>query len=236
MLAAPLTALLLLGQVARATPQQDLDLASRPDLPERNRMEAFDRLVAGGSTDISLIAQVASNENADTRERWVAIRVLGKVGGDRPRSLLVALLEDPQPAIRAAATQALGDVADARVSGAVALRLQDPAIIVRAAAAEALGKIGDADTVAALAQALLSRDNWYRGSSLWVRRHYVDSLGQIGSRKAIPTLLRCLDDADPQVVAGALGAFEAVAGFSYAEGRDSERQREAWRRWGQAQL
>ena len=31
-------------------------------------------------------------------------------------------------------------------------------------------------------------------------------------------------------------AFESIAGFSYAEGRDLERQRAAWRRWAQSQM
>lgn len=229
-------AALLLTAVAWATPQEDLTQAANPDLPEVARLEAFDRLVRAGATDMALVSRTAVEEDADTRARWVSIRVLGMVRGDRARTTLLGLMDDPQPAIRAAATQALGDLGDRNTAGAVAARLQDPAIIVRAAAAEALGKLGDAGAVPALSQALAARDNYYRGSSLWVRRHYVASLGQIGSRDAIPALVRALEDADPAVSGAAVAAFEDIAGFSYAEGRDLDRQRQAWRRWAQSQL
>jgi len=228
-------AVLLIG-LAFATPQEDLTLAANAEAPESVRLEAFDRLVRAGATNMALVSQTATDPEADTRARWVSIRALGMVRGDRARGALVSLLDDPQPAIRAATTQALGDLGDRQTAGKIAAKLQDPAIIVRAAAAEALGKLAQASTVPALSQALLDRDNFYRGSSLWVRRHYVDSLGQIGSRDAIPALLRALEDADPLVSNAAVGAFEDIAGFSYAEGRDLERQREAWRRWAQAQL
>jgi FOG: HEAT repeat len=154
----------------------------------------------------------------------------------RARATLLTLLDDEQPAIRAAAVQALGDLGDRKTAGVIAAKLQDPAVIVRAGAAEALGKIRDQGTVQALSDAVMARDNYYRGSSLWVRRHYVASLGEIGSRDAVPTLLRTLDDADEGVRTASVKALEGIAGFSYAEGRDLEQQREAWRRWAQAQV
>lgn len=226
---------LLFSLLAAAGPREDLVLAANDEAPEATRMAAFERLVTNGATDLSDVSRVATTEDADTRQRWVAIRVLGKLRGDRPRTLLLGLLDDPQPAIRTAAAQALGDLGDGTVARALSARLQDPAIIVRAAAAEALGKLRAESAVDPLSAALSARDNYYRGSSLWVRRHYVHSLGEIGSREAIPALQRCLDDTDTEVVREAVRAFEAIAGFSYAEGRDFGQQREAWRRWAGAQ-
>ena len=227
---------LCLATPAWADAAGDLAEAADSDIPEAARMAAFDRLVGTGQTNITHVRDVATAADADTRQRWVAIRVLGKVRGDGPRDVLLSLLDDEQPAIRAAATQALGDLGDRNTVPQLIEQLKDPAVIVRAGAAEALGKLGAGDAVSALADALMARDNYYRGSSLWVRAHFVASLGQIGSRDAVPTLLRALDDADVGVQLAAVSAMEQVAGFSYAEGRDAEQQRAAWRRWGQAQL
>lgn len=229
-------ALLLFASTARADASTDLVEAANGQVPESARMAAFDRLVRTGQTNITHVRQVAVGADADTRQRWVAIRVLGKVRGDAPRTVLLGLLSDEQPAIRAAATQALGDLGDRSTTPQLIAQLKDPAVIVRAGAAEALGKIGDGSAVSALADALQARDNYYRGSSLWVRAHFVAALGEIGDRAAVPTLVRALDDADAGVQRAAVGAMERVAGFSYAEGRDAEQQREAWRRWGQAQI
>ena len=97
---------------------------------------------------------------------------------------------------------------------------------MRAAAAEALGKLGSGDAVPALAAALDSEASYYRGSSLWVRKHYVVALGQIGDKDAVPALLRALDDSDREVAQAAVTAFEGVAGFSFSQGRsDQERSR-----------
>jgi HEAT repeat protein len=221
-------ALLLLLGLALAGPVEDLTLAANPNAPESARMEAFERLVRTGATNISHVA-------ADARERWVAVRVLGKVGGDAARTELLALIKNDMPAMRAAGAQALGDLGDSSLSVALNPLLQDPALIVRAAAAEALGKLRSADSVPALAAALAARDSYYRGSSLWVRRHYVVALGEIGHRSAAGTLVRCLDDADEAVAAEAIRSFERIAGFSFADGRSPTEQREAWKRWGMAQ-
>lgn len=231
----PSLAVLLFSLTALANPREDLSLAANKEAPEAARLAAFDRLVDNGATDIAHVSRVSVTEDADTRQRWVAIRVLGKVRGDRPRDVLLTLLENPQPAIRTAAAQALGDMGDGSIVASLTARLQDPAIIVRAATAEALGKLREESAVQALSLALGAQDNFYRGASLWVRRHYVASLGEIGSKEAIPALTRCLDDADAEVVREAVSAFESIAGFSYAEGRDFGQQREAWRRWGTAQ-
>ena len=118
----------------------------------------------------------------------------------------------------------------------IAQRLEDEAVIVRAAAAEALGKMADPKGILFLDKALASNQNLYRGSSLWVRRSYVEAIGQIAHKKGYPTLLRCLRDQDPQVVKASVLALEKTAGFSMAEGRSQEQEIAAWERWLNNQL
>jgi hypothetical protein len=221
---------------AHADVAEDLVLAANGDAPESTRLLAFDRIVQSGNTSIEHVRGVALDGEGDSRQRWVSIRVLGKVRGDAPKAVLIELLADEQPAIRAAAVQALGDLGDGRTAEPVAALLKDPAVIVRAGAAEALGKLASPSSVQPLADAVSARDNYYRGSSLWVRKHYVVALGEIGSKEAVPALLRCLDDRDEGVRVASVKALESVAGFSYSDGRDPDQQREAWRRWAQSQL
>jgi HEAT repeat protein len=227
---------LLLSLVAWAGPVQDLAQAADADLPEDTRMEAFERLVTAGATDIGVVSRVALDDEGDTRKRWVAIRSLGKIQGDQARDLLLQLSENAEPAIRAAAVQAMGDLGDNRNSDVLIAKLEDPAVIVRAGSAEALCKVGDRSAIEPLDRALRSRGNFYRGASLWVRRHYVATLGCIGGRETIPVLLRALDDTDGSVQSSAVLAFREVAGFSYAEGRSAEEEIAAWKRWAADQI
>lgn len=232
---------LLLAGLAASPPawsgaREDLLQATDAALPEASRLAAFDRLVAASTTDLSVVEGLVKDPKADARARWVAVRALGRVQGDRAEQLLLGTLDDPEPAMRAAAAQALGDLGQRRHAAKASALLTDPAILVRASAAEALCKIGDDGAVDALSAALFAKDAWYRGSSLWVRRHYVDAIGCIGRRSAVPALLRALDDADPAVSAASMRALARVAGFDYAEGRSPQEARDAWRRWAQSQV
>ncbi len=221
---------------ASADTMEEIRVASDQDLTESERRAAFDRLVQIGATDLSTLSRVSLDGAGTTRQRWVAIRALGHVGGYGVEQTLIDLLTDPEPAIRTAAVSALGDVGAVSNSSRVADGLQDPAIIVRAAAAESLGKLRDPNTISALADALAAPDNYHRGTSLWVRRHYVVALGEIGDIHALPVLLGAMDDADAEVARASIGAFERIAGFSFSDGRSTEEERTAWKRWASAQI
>ncbi len=199
-------------------------------------MAAFERLVQHGSYEVASIRDAALTAATPARQRWVAVRALGRIKGTDARATLVTLMADDMPAMRAAALSATGDLGDRTLAPKVAELLRDPAIMVRASAAEALGKFRDPRTITALDKALGDPTNHYRGTSLWVRKHYVDALGSIGDKKALPTLLRCLDDHDETVVEATTQALTNIAGFSMADGRDATQEREAWRRWVTAEL
>lgn len=213
-----------------------LSTASSPNQAEAVRQNAFIELVELGATEFSLVLKTAQSDDAGARERWVAIRVLGKLRSPEADAVLVRLLRDSKADVRTAAASALGDTGNTRYVIVLSDRLEDDAIIVRASAAEALGKLGSKDAVPALDRALLAPSNHYRGSSLWVRRHYVKALKDLAHKDSYPTLLRCLDDEDPKVVEASLAALEATAGFSMSEGRDRSQELEAWRRWIANQL
>jgi len=213
-----------------------LQKAANPKQPEAVRQNAFLALVDRGATNYTTVINSAQSEQSDPGQRWIAIRVLGKLGGPEAETVLVRLLRNSKVDTRTAAASALGDTGNQRYVTVLSDRLEDEAIIVRASAAEALGKLASAKAIPALDKALVSDSNHYRGSSLWVRRHYVAALKEIAHKDAYGTLLRCLDDVDPSVLAGAVLALEATAGFTMSEGRTEAQEIEAWRRWLANQL
>jgi HEAT repeat protein len=203
--------------------------AADANLPESDRNAAFDKAVRGGQ--VTPLIELARSVDADPRQRWVAIRLLGKANSALAVECLDQLLKDEAPSIRTATVMALADTHRADVAERVAGLLEDPAIIVRAAAADALGSLRESRSVPYLLQALEHPSNNYRGSSLWVRRHYVEALGSIADKSANRVLVRLLDDPDEVVRAASLTALEKVNGFSWADGRSVEEQKQAWRRW-----
>jgi HEAT repeat protein len=226
-----MTLFILLLATALADAPGDLEIASSKDVSDAIRMEAFERLVDLGSTDMAYVSEIAQSEAADTRLRWVAIRALGQIKGDRARNLLISLSEDPQPAIRTAACGAMGDFGHEDFVPYLVRLVQDPAVIVRATATQSLAAMGDERAIDALSDALQDKKNTFRGQSIWVRKYFVEALGGIGSKKGYPALLRVIDDADATVSGAVIPALESIAGFSYKEGRSESQEREAWRRF-----
>ena len=213
-----------------AGPVDDLELAASKSASQEQRMAAFQRLVDLGLTDMAHVVSVANDEEADARQRWVAIRSLGKIKGERAKTVLIGLSTNPMPAVRSAASAAMGDHGSEAFIPYLMERVQDTAVIVRASASQALAQCGDSRAVESLSEALLDKKNTFRGRSLWVRKYFVEALGDIGSTAAYPALLRAIDDPDEDVAAAVLPALEKIAGFSYREGRSAIQEKEAWRR------
>jgi HEAT repeat protein len=221
---------LLLG-LAFAGISEDLATASNRELDEAERMRAFNSLVLDWKTYRHELEAIALDQDHDARERWVVVRAMGQAHDPSTAEVLLKLLDDPMPAMRAGAASALGDLGDKAHAEAIAPLLRDDAMFVRASAADALGQIRDERSAEWLESALSDTSNYYRGSSLWVRVHYVAALGAIGNDSSIPALVACFDDADPLVVGAALTSLKSIVGFDFAEGRSQEEHIEAWRRW-----
>jgi len=225
--------LLLQAGPARADLAAALATAADAELSESARMSAFDALVEQGYGEE--LIRLAEAPDLDARQRYVAIRALGRVNSPPAVDALVRLLSDDVSGLRGAAAAALAEGQHREHAEKIAALLKDSATIVRGAAADALVVLADPAVVPALVVALDDPSNHYRGTSLWVRRHFVAALGATKDRSALPALIRCLDDADAEVVDAALAALPLVSGASWADGRDRQEQIEAWRRWWENQ-
>ena len=208
---------------------EDLATAADGDLPTDLRRAAFDRVAASGSVEPMM--KVIRDPNTSPTARWVAVRSLGLMKEMAARDALVELLGSPTAVIRIAVLGAMADRADRTLVGRIGGRLEDKALLVRAAAAEALGRLGDPASIADLARALAADDARQNGTSLWIRRTYVEAIASIGGDDAARALGRALADTDVEVVDAAVGGLERIAGFDYREGRSRPEQLEAWRRW-----
>ncbi len=109
---------------------------------------------------------------------------------------LLSALELPNGDLRARAVRALGRIGDPSTRATVENSLRDGDAAVRAEAVLALGMIGDSSSLPALIDA--SSD-----PVAAVRRRIAESLGLLADRSAVETVLKLLEDDDPDVVAAA---------------------------------
>lgn len=224
-----LSALLAVSSFAFAGVGEDVRTAADTDLPTEIREAAFRHLADPTSTAAVLAA--IEDKATPKEQRWVLIRSLGTNPSGEALDALLRMLSSTDALVRVATVEALGDRGDLTLTGKIAARLADPAVLVRSAAADALGRLKDPSTLGDLEHALADPTNTYRGASLWVRRQFVEAMGNIGGQPAVPYLGRAIDDTDPEVSRAAMTALEKIAGFSYKEGRSTDQEKEAWRRW-----
>jgi len=224
------SSLLLVGLV-HGSVSDELSRAADNTLPEAERLEIFERLAASATGNREAITQVAQDTKVSSSTRWIAVRVLGKSGLEESVSALVGLCSDDDSVIRVAAISALSEMKSVSSTEIIASHLKDPALIVRGAAADALGALKDIRSIDDLETALSSRDNYYRGQSVWVRVRFVLALGEIGDKLALPALERALKDDDPKVVDASLIALKKIVGYDFSEGRNREEHIQAWQRW-----
>lgn len=197
----------------------------------------FDRLLELDAAAIPRLSKVLADGNARYDHRWVCARALGRIGGPKATEALRGTLEkDKFSMMRLAAIHGLKDINDAGSFDAMVKALKDEAMVVRSAAADALGALGDPRAVKPLVDALDREDNFYRGRSLWVRRHIVDALGKIESRAAVAVFIDKLDDADTGVALSAINGLERVTKVSFrvpAANQEEWRVRTApkWKSW-----
>ncbi len=193
----------------------------------------FERIVAMRERAVAALGEVLRDPDARYDNRWVAARALGRIGGEAAlKSLRSALAEDRFSMIRLAAIHGLKDLNDAASLDAFVKALGDEAMVVRSAAADALGVLGDARAAPALIAALDREDNFYRGRSLWVRRHVVSALGAIQSRTALPVLIKALDDPDPSVGREAVASLERLT--QVLPRPPTEKTAASWKSWWEA--
>jgi HEAT repeat protein len=154
------------------------------DAPVRNI--AMDILRALGKNDMPALQELMRDEEPDIR--IFAAVILGSTGSaSAVAPLCHALLNDPEVNVRYQAAVSLGQLAFPEAAPCLNSALNDEEW-VQFSVIEALIKIKDASSIGAMVQAL------GKASEL-VSSVMVDALGEMGNIKAVPQLIKRLDDA-----------------------------------------
>ncbi len=155
------------------------------------RREALPRLVS--------VARDDNNMNV----RINAIGSVSSMGGPGVEELLVELLGDGTPEVRAAALRGLNGASSPDSIAAIGPFLEDGDAGIRAVAADVLGRSGSPQAAVLLAAAAddLEED---------VRSRIAFGLGKLGQRESVPTLVRMLGDERWEVRANAVQSLGSI--------------------------
>ena len=161
------------------------------------RRDALMRLASLKRPEAARVAAFALTDKSPTVRVAAAHAVIWLPSGEA-RTLLIPMLKDKNEFVRREVAFALGETRDASaVSALVDLLARDKKASARAAAAIALGHIGNDAAVPGLSHAISGDGAKKKSKSAedeFVVRSAVRSLGQIGSRSAVPILIDALQN------------------------------------------
>lgn len=199
-------------------------LLSSAEIEERR--EALARL---GSMRHPAASRAALSALADPSPivRATAAAAVLSLPAEESAASLIPLLSDKVEFVRQQAAYALGQTRSHTAVEDLIARLADKKDSVRGAAAVALGQIADADAVSSLAAVLNQQPVTMSGKesrkskaerNSFVLRAAAHSLGQIGSRAALPALMAALQDEkagddvrrEAAIALGAIGDASAI--------------------------
>ena len=156
-------------------------------------------------------------DDSDSEVRWKAAEALGKIGDYKALEPLIYALNDTDGDVRKQASRSLGELDDPIAVDALIEALSDMDWPVRKNAATSLGRIGDERALKPLLKALDDKDIDVRRHAIgalvkmkskavkpllkklydtdWQTRAIAaESLGRIGSKKAVEPLIKALSD------------------------------------------
>ena len=165
------------------------------------RNAAVEALVALGDTAVPVLVSSLGDADRDTRK--FIVDILGMIGNEASRTVLEALLADPDLNVAGAAAESLGRQAAPESLSALVGALERPALWFRYAVLEAIAAIGR--PVAAPVVASLAEDRH-------LRRAVFDCLGTIGDLQAVPLLLAGLGERAPRLAVAAAKALARIRG------------------------
>lgn len=169
----------------------------------------------------ALAALVNSLNDPDPTVRTHAVSAIREIGDKKGGPPLVSMLGDPDPSIRLLSAEVLVDFKTKEASPAFIQILQQQWDLgeIRILAAKGLGEIGGKDSTETLSNSLI------RDPNDLVRAECAEALGKLGDRKAVPYLVKALNDEYRKVVINSVSSLSAITGKKLAVDADK------WREW-----
>ncbi len=156
---------------------------------------------------------MALMRNPDPEISRSAIFIARKTGDERLFHALATLARgDRDPNVRRAAAEALGNIPHPDARKALVDILFDPVPSVASTAAYGLASSRDPDTVPQLLRALNSiKTPDTKTAASEARAAFIDALGRLGDRRAVPALIEHLNSPNESIRMSALGALRNMA-------------------------
>ncbi|OQW50756.1 MAG: hypothetical protein A4S09_11415 [Proteobacteria bacterium SG_bin7] len=198
-------------------------------LPGDSRMEFLAKL---GPKAYKELMTVAFDSNYGMKVQWRALTAMAMLGKANAIPEVERALQHKDWYLRNAGLVVMNEVKPSKAREWAKKLIADPSLIVRTEAVGVLRKNRDLSARKLLWERLYDKQNFRGTQSLWVRRHIVETLGEMKTKGDEMKFLKVLDDKDKSLHPAALSALEALTQKHFGEPHDSVNQKaKLWRKF-----
>lgn len=191
-------------------------------LPGDTRMEFLAKL---GPKAYKELMTVAFDSNYGMKVQWRALTAMAMLGKTNAIPEMERALGHKDWYLRNAGLVVINEIKPSKAREWAKKLMSDPSLIVRTEAVSVLRKNRDLSARNLLWEKLYDKQNFRGTASLWVRRHIVETLGEMKTKGDEMKFLKVLDDKDKTLHPAALSALESLTRKHLGEPHDSVNQK-----------
>ena len=178
------------------------------------------------------LIKIAFGKDYGMRHKWRAVVTMAQVGKKESLPELTKAAKSPQWFMRNAALVSMAEIVPQKAKKWARLMLTDSALIVRTEAVRVLRHLKDNKSSNVLWTELYSKQNYRGKKSLWIRRHIVETLAEIGSKNDVKKFVLVLQDTDKSLHEPAISALEKLTNKKLGKTSDTTTVKvDHWKKW-----
>lgn len=176
------------------------------------------------SVNRSQAQKVAFDSKNSMQLRWRTVTAYGKNYPSEAKSFLEKALKSPEWFMRNAAVLVLPYADRSWAISWLEKMMSDPALVVRTAAVQATEQMGGIELQSLLWTKLYSRENYHRSSSLWIRKHILETLAAFATTNDVDKFIQVLKDDDQNLHSVSIATLKKLTRQDYRNYAD-------WKVW-----
>ncbi|MEQ1666331.1 MAG: HEAT repeat domain-containing protein [Bdellovibrionales bacterium] len=176
------------------------------------------------SVNRSQAQKVAFDTKNSMQLRWRTVTAYGKNYPNEAKPFLEKALKSPEWFMRNAAVLVLPYAERSWAISWLEKMMSDPALVVRTAAVQATEQMGGIELQSLLWTKLYSRENYHRSSSLWIRKHILETLSAFATTNDVDKFIQVLKDDDQNLHSVSLATLKKLTRQDYRNYAD-------WKVW-----
>lgn len=165
-----------------------------------DNIKLFNKLISN-ETNLPCLIRFSLDYSLSDYKRWYVVMAMTKLAGKAILPHLELLKNDEHSSwvIRMAIAKSLSVISSNKANDLLNIMLDDRSMLVRTVVVDLISQNKNQSSFLFLLSAIDSKENFYKGKSMLIRKHIIDAIYNVGGKKAKKLLTAKLNDSDKEV-------------------------------------